>query len=208
MRPKNWIHAKPEYYGSNLGGSSCATLTTNGSGAVVLPLAKRSNIFYLEDRFGRPSTLVGTANLSGTPVRDFARIFVDSSAFVGLQRRALTVACTVIFFLPVLAQQNRHPQVESLYLDGIEAIKHGDLPKARVVLEKVTKLSPLSPEGHNSLGWVLFSQGHTGEAISELRIALRLKPDFPQAHVNLANALAQSGHLVEAESEASEAVPW
>jgi len=85
-------------------------------------------------------------------------------------------------------------------------VKRGDLVRARAVFEQVVKLAPGSPEGHNSLGWVLFSQGQTADAISQIRIALRLKPNFPPAHVNLANALAHDGNLVEAESEAREAI--
>ena len=68
------------------------------------------------------------------------------------------------------------------------------------------KLAPGSGEGHNLLGWVLFSQGQTADAISQFKTALRLKPDLAAAHVNLANALVKNGSLAEAESEARTAL--
>ena len=82
----------------------------------------------------------------------------------------------------------------------------GDLANARAAFEQVVKLAPGSAEGHNLLGWVLFSQGQTAEAITQFKTALRLKPDLAAAHVNLANALVKNGALAEAESEARTAV--
>ena len=95
---------------------------------------------------------------------------------------------------------------DALYRQGLDAVNRGDLASARTTFEQVIKLAPGSPEGHNSLGWVLFSQGHTEEAALQIRIALRLKPNFPAAHINLANALTRSGKLAEAEAEARAAV--
>src|SRR5882672_1441184 len=115
--------------------------------------------------------------------------------------------CLVALAVPVRAQEpNPHSQVASLYRQGLAAVKRGDLLHARTAFEQVVKLAPTSPEGHNSLGWVMFSQGQTEEAISQVRVALRLKPNFPAAHINLANALARNGNLSEAETEAREAV--
>jgi Tfp pilus assembly protein PilF len=85
-------------------------------------------------------------------------------------------------------------------------VKRGDLAPARTAFEQVVKLAPASAEGHNSLGWVMFSQGQTAEAVLQIRQALRLKPNLTAAHINLANALAQSGSLADAESEARTAV--
>src|ERR1700687_1781574 len=115
--------------------------------------------------------------------------------------------CLALSPLPGFArQQNGHPPVEPLYRKGLAAVKRGDLVQARTVFEQVVKLAPGSPEGHNSLGWGLFAQGQTAEAISQIRIALRLKPNFPAAYVNLANVLAHNGDLAEAESGAREAL--
>ena len=170
--------------------------------------------------------------LGGTRARDLARSFAETTFRCGgsapqilrslnaaqddalprvrwgrLQRIATLLVCLAMLAFSVAAQpQNPHSQVDSLYRQGLEAVKRGDLVHARTAFEQVVKLAPASPEGHNSLGWVLFSQGQTGEAISQIRIALRLKPNFLPARINLANALAQSGNLVEAESEAREAV--
>jgi len=136
---------------------------------------------------------------------------------VALRWSITIVACLVTLAVPDLAQAQNAPthtapthtaptHVASLYRQGITAVQGGDLAGARTAFEQVVKLAPGSPEGHNSLGWVLFSQGHLAEAISQFRTALRLKPNFLQAHINLANALAQSGNLPEADSGAREAV--
>ena len=97
-------------------------------------------------------------------------------------------------------------QVATLNRQGMAALKRGDLASARVIFEKVVRLSPRSPEGHNSLGWVLLSQNQPDAAISHFRRALELRPDFAQAHTYLANALAQKGDIEAALSESREAV--
>ena len=89
-------------------------------------------------------------------------------------------ACLVALAFPAFTQQPKsRPQIDSLYRQGLAAVKRGDLANARTFFQQVVKLAPGNPEGHNSLGWVLFSQGQTADAISQLQIALRLKPDFP-----------------------------
>ncbi len=104
--------------------------------------------------------------------------------------------CLLTFAVSVAAQKQPAPaQVESLYRQGLAAVQAGDLPKARAAFEQVLKLAPGSAEGHNLLGWVLFSQGQTAESISQFKTALRLKPDLAAAHVNLANALVKNGAL-------------
>ncbi|MFZ0881202.1 MAG: tetratricopeptide repeat protein, partial [Candidatus Acidiferrales bacterium] len=91
--------------------------------------------------------------------------------------------------------QKSDPSGQALaqYHQGILAIRNGDLAAAQSDFEKVLSLAPRSPEGQNSLGWVLLRQGQIDSAISHLRMAVQLKPDFPQAHINLANALGQKG---------------
>src|SRR5258707_6435377 len=106
-----------------------------------------------------------------------------------------------------LAQSRRGLQeAEAPYRRGLAALRSGDLVNARAAFEQVVKLAPGSAEGHNLLGWVLLSQEHIAESISQFRIALRLKPDFAQAHMNLANALLKSGAFTEASSEAHAAI--
>ena len=85
-------------------------------------------------------------------------------------------------------------------------MQRGDLAGARAAFEKVLRLVPNSPEGHNSLGWVLLAQGQTEEAIVHFRAALRAKPAFAQAHINLSNALVQKGDHEGAVRQARDAV--
>ena len=93
----------------------------------------------------------------------------------------------------------------AVYQQGMSALQNGDLGGARAAFEKVLRLAPQSPEGHNSLGWVLLAQGEIDPAISQFRTVVRLKHDFAQAHINLSNALARKGDLSAALSEAQEA---
>src|SRR2546430_7303899 len=97
-------------------------------------------------------------------------------------------------------------QVESLNRQGVAALKRGDLASARVTFEKVVRLSPRSPEGHNSLGWALLSQNQVDASIAHFRRALELRPNFAQAHTNLASALVQKGDMEAALGESREAV--
>src|ERR1700722_12155778 len=91
------------------------------------------------------------------------------------------------------AKTDAATEANAEYGRGVSALQRGDLVGARTAFEKVVRLVPGNPEGHNSLGWVLLAQGETGEAIAHFRAALRAKPTFAQAHINLSNALVQKG---------------
>src|SRR6267378_7229552 len=97
-------------------------------------------------------------------------------------------------------------KVAFLNREGMAAMQRGDLASARVTFEKVVRLAPRNPEGHNSLGWVLLSQNQPDAAISHFRRALELRPNFAQAHSNLASALLQKGDIDAALGESQEAV--
>src|ERR1700732_4088944 len=106
----------------------------------------------------------------------------------------------------VPAQADVAIQANAEYGRGVNALQRGDLAGARAAFEKVLRLVPSSPEGHNSLGWVLLAQGQTEEAIVHFRAALRAKPAFAQAHINLSNALVQKGDREGAVLQARDAV--
>ena len=128
----------------------------------------------------------------------------------------LAVAFTVIFGAVssaaawaqtgVIANADAATQANAEYGQGVGALQRGDLPGARAAFEKVLRLVPSSPEGHNSLGWVLLAQGQTDDAIVHFRAALRAKPAFAQAHINLSNALVQKGDHEGAVRQARDAV--
>jgi Tfp pilus assembly protein PilF len=98
------------------------------------------------------------------------------------------------------------PAAAATYAQGIQALQQGDLAAAQAGFEKAIRLAPLSPEAHNSLGWVYLAQRKTQPAIAQFNAALRLKPNFEQAHMNLATALVQKGDAQSAVREAREAV--
>src|SRR5229473_7262407 len=104
------------------------------------------------------------------------------------------------------AKTDAASRATAAYAQGMSALQKGDLVSARADFEKVVRLAPKSPEGHNSLGWVLLAQGEIDPAIAQFRIAVKLKPEFAQAHVNLSNALVRKGDVTAALREAKEAV--
>src|SRR5262249_22540379 len=70
----------------------------------------------------------------------------------------------------------------------------------------VVKLSPRSPEGHNSLGWVLLAMRDLDGAIAQFNAALDLRTDFFQAYSNLSSALVEKGDTKGAIRAARQAV--
>src|ERR1700730_13946476 len=107
---------------------------------------------------------------------------------------------------PAAQTKLRAAQAEEVYAKGMSALQRGDLATAQAAFEKVVGIAPGSPEGHNSLGWVLLAQEQIDPAIRQFQMALRLKPDFPQAHSNLANAFLRKGDTQGALGESQEAV--
>src|ERR1700730_14029246 len=102
----------------------------------------------------------------------------------------LLLVTLVTFSRPGTAQKAPDTSaVDSLYKRGLQSLQQGNIEAARADFEKVVRLAPNVPEGHNSLGWVLMSTGKLDEAIPQFRTALKLNPNFLPAHINLANAL-------------------
>ena len=126
------------------------------------------------------------------------------------------VILLIAITLPAIAQnaisqkKTNKLAVDALYNQGVRSLQKGDLAAARAAFEKVVRLAPNAPEGHNSLGWVLLKTGNLDEAVAQLRAAVKLKPEFVEAHINLANALAASrkseGAIEAATTEARIAV--
>ena len=60
------------------------------------------------------------------------------------------------------------------------------------------EIAPDDPELRNALGWTLFQDGRTADAVPEYRRALAANPSNAKAHNNLALALVELGQLDEA----------
>src|SRR6185369_14035594 len=60
------------------------------------------------------------------------------------------------------------------------------------------EIAPDNVELRNALGWTLFQDGRTAEAVVEYKRALALNPDHAKSHNNLALALVELGELEEA----------
>jgi tetratricopeptide (TPR) repeat protein len=74
----------------------------------------------------------------------------------------------------------------------------GDHRGAERAYRRGLELAPDDAELRNALGWTLFQDGRTGEAVAEYERALAANPAHAKAHNNLALALVELGRLDEA----------
>lgn len=61
--------------------------------------------------------------------------------------------------------------------------------------------NPGAALAHNDLGYALFQQGRTAEAIDQIRLATRIDPRYGDAHHNLGFLLLQTGNVAESVTE-------
>jgi Flp pilus assembly protein TadD len=76
----------------------------------------------------------------------------------------------------------------------------GDHKGAERSFRRGLELAPEDAELLNALGWTLFQDGRTEEAVAEYQHALRVDPKHVKSHNNLALALVELGRLEEAAS--------
>ncbi|NJD66228.1 MAG: tetratricopeptide repeat protein [Chloroflexi bacterium] len=74
----------------------------------------------------------------------------------------------------------------------------GDHKGAERAFRRGLEIAPSDSELHNALGWTLFQEGQTAEAVTEYEQALAANPANAKAHNNLALALVELGRLEEA----------
>jgi Flp pilus assembly protein TadD len=76
----------------------------------------------------------------------------------------------------------------------------GDHKGAERAYRRGLELAPGDAELRNALGWTLFQEGRSAEAVAEYERALAADPNHAKAHNNLALALVELGRLEEAAS--------
>jgi len=81
---------------------------------------------------------------------------------------------------------------------GVEALRAGDLEKARTLLERATKLQPSLPDLHSNLGIVRWRQKDVEGAYQAFREGLDLDPHRPALLHNLAALYIDQGRQAEA----------
>jgi len=74
----------------------------------------------------------------------------------------------------------------------------GDHKGAERTYRRGLEIAPEDAELRNALGWTLFQEGKTAEAVAEYKRALTANPNHAKAHNNLALALVELGRLEEA----------
>jgi len=74
----------------------------------------------------------------------------------------------------------------------------GDHAGAESSYRRGLAIDPKNVELHNALGWTLFQEGKTGEAVAEYRLALSVDANHVKTHNNIALALVEMGQLDEA----------
>jgi len=98
-------------------------------------------------------------------------------------------------------------QIREEFLDAYSFLRAGmanertsDHAGAERSYRRGLELDPKNADLHNALGWALFQEGKSAEAIAEYRNALAANPEYLKAHNNVALALAEVGQLDEAAS--------
>jgi Flp pilus assembly protein TadD len=81
---------------------------------------------------------------------------------------------------------------------GMANERTGDYPGAERSFRRGLELEPENVDLHNALGWTLFQQGRSVEAIAEYEKALTVDPENLKANNNMALALTDLGRLDEA----------
>ena len=77
----------------------------------------------------------------------------------------------------------------------------GDHTGAERAYRRGLNVAPDDVELHNALGWTLFQQGRTAEAVAEYKRALAVDPNHVKSHNNLGLALVELGQLEEAAAQ-------
>jgi tetratricopeptide (TPR) repeat protein len=83
---------------------------------------------------------------------------------------------------------------------GMANEQTGDHTGAERAFRRGLEIAPDDAELHNALGWTLFQDGRTAEAVAQYERALTANPTHAKAHNNLALALVELGRLEEAAS--------
>ena len=79
-----------------------------------------------------------------------------------------------------------------------EALRAGDLSRAKSIFEQILQTIPDEPHAINGLGVVAFRSGRLTEADDYHRRAIELRADNPTFHGNLCLVYYQQGRLAEA----------
>jgi tetratricopeptide (TPR) repeat protein len=74
----------------------------------------------------------------------------------------------------------------------------GDHKGAERAYRRGLEIAPDDAELHNALGWTLFQEGRSMEAVAEYEQALKANPKLVKSHNNMALALVELGRLEEA----------
>jgi pentatricopeptide repeat protein len=83
---------------------------------------------------------------------------------------------------------------------GLSNEHTGDHKGAERLYRRGLELAPDNAELRNALGWTLFQDGRTAEAVAEYKRALTANPKHAKVHNNLALALVELGQLEDAAS--------
>lgn len=83
---------------------------------------------------------------------------------------------------------------------GMANERTGDYPGAKRSFRRGLELEPENVDLHNALGWTLFQEAKSAEAIAEYERALAVDPENVKANNNIALALTELGQLEQAAS--------
>lgn len=120
-------------------------------------------------------------------------------------------AANIPEFVPISA--DAIARIEERFLDaysflraGLANERTGNYPGAVRIYRRGLEVDPENPELLNSLGFALFQQGKSREAIAALEKALEFDPKHAKAHNNMALASIDAGELELAEAHYRESL--
>ena len=120
--------------------------------------------------------------------------------------RAAAVGIALVGALARLSPADPPVPVDTLFAQGVQALKAGRLGEAETAFRGVLQQGGNRAYVHNNLALVYQQQGKHAEAVAECREAIRLDPAYAPPRIVLGGSLLALGRVAEATAELERAV--
>lgn len=120
--------------------------------------------------------------------------------------RASALGLALLLALTLRAPAQPPDPLETLFAQGVQALKAGRLEEAENAFRRVLQQGGQRPYVHNNLAIAYQQQGRHAQAVAECREAIRLDPSYAPPRVVLGGSLLALGRVAEATAELERAV--